>query len=151
MGMYTHWSIECKVHAEYLELVRHFIEHNVWPDDVPDFITKWKHYLKSVGSDEYYIGLDGYDGHWGYRRELKDDVLYLCGSSKNYHSELQVFLCKVLVRLGVVVQCKIITDYYLDYVPEYSFDSDTEEDQDEGATFFSDYELRSTTWKKLSF
>lgn len=151
MGIYTHWNIQCRIKPVHLDLVKHFITEKEWPAQVPDFIAKWKDFLQSVNQEGFYVGLMGGQGHWGFRCELVENVLHCCGSDKNKNNELQAFLCKVLVQLGEVFQCKITSDYVLDYVvasqPTFKFsDSDSEEDF---VRNYSDAYLRTTSWRSL--
>lgn len=135
--------------------MNHFIANKEWPAKVPDFITQWKDFLHSIDEDDYYVGLMGCEGHWGFRCELVDNVLHCAGSAKNKNNELQAFLCKVLVQLGEVLQCKITSDYVLDYVidtqPTFKFPGDSDNEENESLIrTYTDAELRRAFWKTLS-
>jgi hypothetical protein len=155
MGVYTHWNIQCKIKPEHQALLQHFISHHEWPAQVPQFIARWQDFLRSVNQEDDYIGLTGGNGHWGFRLELTDDgILHTCGCDKNKNNELQVFLCKVLVQLGEVLQCKITSDYVLDYVvsalPTFQFSDSDSEDDHEHVRHYTDADLRKASWRTLS-
>jgi hypothetical protein len=151
--MYTDWNICATLKPEYIEYVKYFVQHHDWMEPVPDFVMKWRKYLKKIDGDDgdciYYRPPFGCAGKWGYKNELHGDQWFLCGSTKNYHNQIQVFLVKVLVPItSTITTCQTISDYSRDYASTVHFDSDSDSDEDLVHNH-TDNELRTYSWKNL--
>lgn len=170
MGMYTYWRFRAYILPQYVSQIEYFREHDEWLEPVPEFITQWREFLKSIGrsynvyendddnmigTEYHYIGATGCnDGYcyFGCDWSFENNIWNVSAGIKNYNQELEVFFTKVLVPMSSYIEeCSIITDYYLDYKEynKYRFPDDPKEK--DPIRNYTDKELRTTNWNKLSF
>jgi len=159
MGFYSSWYIVCHVRPEYVSAVKHFTENLEWHSPIPAFIAEWQHFLEKVGRTDViyvydYVPPYGCDNScWGSTNEMSDKHIWtMAGSTKNYNSEIGVFLTRVLPHLSDDIQLCLLTNESREEARNSHnrlFPNDTIDD-DKWYTSYTDSQLRKADYRDIS-